>query len=163
MVMRVLFWVPLSLIAVFEATLDPRKNSFTHAWFEANEEEDEDDPEYQDPEVDEEDGKITKVTFKELIKDFPNTSQVCLSLIYGNRSILMLPETRAWKPPLSMRYRLCRSASMSSLLLSEKAVKSAGHFTEHWLFANRVLILSLKYIRDIYLAGPCALLEAGYF
>lgn len=64
------------LIALYEATLDPRKNAFTHAWFEANEEEDDDDPEYQDPEVDEENGKISTTKFNELIKDFPNTSQV---------------------------------------------------------------------------------------
>lgn len=73
-VMRFLFWIPLSLIALFEATLDPRTNAFTRAWFEPNEEEDEDNPDYQDPEVDEEDGKITRTSFKELIKDFPNTS-----------------------------------------------------------------------------------------
>jgi hypothetical protein len=76
-VMRILFWIPLLLIALYEATLDPRKNSFTRAWFEANEEEDDDNAEYQDPEVEDEDGKISKTKFAELIKDFPNTSQVC--------------------------------------------------------------------------------------
>lgn len=77
--MRVVFWVPLAFIGLFEATLDPSKNSFTRAWFEANEEEDDDNPEYQDPEVGEGEtsgGKITTVKFSDLIKDFPNTSQV---------------------------------------------------------------------------------------
>lgn len=78
--MRTLFAFPLACIAIFEATLDPRRNAFTKAWFEANEEEDDDNPEYQDPEVsdDENDGKITKTKFQDLIKDFPNTSLVCL-------------------------------------------------------------------------------------
>lgn len=80
--MRLLFAVPLVFIALFESTLDPRMNSFSKAWFEANEEaenDDGDDPEYQDPEVsdDETEGKITKVKFRDLITDFPNTSQVC--------------------------------------------------------------------------------------
>lgn len=77
-VMRTLFWLPLLLISFFEATLDPRKNSFTKAWFEANDEEDDDNPEYQDPEVaDDEGGKLSKVKFADLIAEFPNTSQVC--------------------------------------------------------------------------------------
>jgi hypothetical protein len=79
-IMRLLFAVPLVFIALFESTLDPRMNSFTKAWFEANEEEtdEEDHPEYQDPEVSDEEtqGKITKIKFHALIKDFPNTSQV---------------------------------------------------------------------------------------
>lgn len=81
--MRTLFWLPLLLISLFEATLDPRKNAFTKAWFEANDEEDDDNPEVLDPEVgDEEDsgGKISKVSFNELVKEFPNTALVRLSL-----------------------------------------------------------------------------------
>ncbi|KAG8799730.1 hypothetical protein FRC20_004856 [Serendipita sp. 405] len=74
-VMRLIFWIPLSFISLFEATLDPRTNEFTKAWFEPNEEEDDDNPEYQDPEVDgEEDGlTICKVKFSDLIAEFPNT------------------------------------------------------------------------------------------
>jgi hypothetical protein len=67
------------LISLFEATLDPRKNSFTRAWLEANEEEDDDNPEYQDPDVSAAEtsgGKISTAKFSELVKDFPNTSQV---------------------------------------------------------------------------------------
>jgi hypothetical protein len=75
--MRTLFWLPLMVISFFEATLDTNKNAFTRAWFEANDEEDDDNPEYQDPEVDgEEQGKITKVKFADLVKDFPDTSVV---------------------------------------------------------------------------------------
>lgn len=78
-VMRVLFFVPLTFISLFEATVDPRKNSFTRAWFEANEEEDGDNPEYQDPDVgtnERSGGNISTVKFSELIKGFPNTEQV---------------------------------------------------------------------------------------
>lgn len=75
-IMRTLFWIPLTCIALFEATLDPRKNEFTKAWFEANEEEADDNPEYQDPDVDSgEPGVITKTKFEDLVREFPNTSQ----------------------------------------------------------------------------------------
>jgi len=78
--MRFLFWLPLLLIGLYEATLDPRKNAFTHAWFEPNEEEDEDNADYQDPDVDEESGKISKFKFKDLVAEFPNASLVSFRL-----------------------------------------------------------------------------------
>jgi hypothetical protein len=78
--MRLLFAIPLACIALFESTFDPRMNSLTKAWFEANEEEEGDDHhlEDRDPEVSDEEteGKITKVRFDDLIREFPNTSQV---------------------------------------------------------------------------------------
>lgn len=74
--MRTLFFVFLILIALYETYLDPRSNKFTKAWFEANEEGDEDNPECQNPTVpqDEQGGAICKVPFDELIKQFPNTA-----------------------------------------------------------------------------------------
>lgn len=49
-------------------------------------EEDEDNPAVRNPEVDGEDGdsglKISKVPFEELVKVFPNTHEVCVSLVF---------------------------------------------------------------------------------
>lgn len=63
-------------------------NAFTKAWFEAHEEEDDDDPVYQDPEVseDEAEGIISKVKFSELIKDFPDLAQVRTDFDIGHIS-----------------------------------------------------------------------------
>ena len=74
--MRALFFIPLILIALYETYLDPRTNKYTRAWFEANAEGDEDNPECQNPTVphDEPEGEISKVPFDELIKSFPNTA-----------------------------------------------------------------------------------------
>jgi len=74
--MRTLFFIPLTLIVLYETYLDPRTNKYTKAWFEANEEGDEDDPECQNPTMppDEQEGEISKVPFDKLVKEFPNTA-----------------------------------------------------------------------------------------
>lgn len=74
--MRTLFFIPLMVFALYETYLDPRTNKYTRAWFEANQEGDEDNPEYQNPMVpqNEQEGEICKVSFEELIKAFPNTT-----------------------------------------------------------------------------------------
>ena len=74
--MRILFFVPLIVFALYEAYLDPRTNKYTRAWFEANKEGDEDDPECQNPAMPQDDPEreISKVSFEELIKAFPNTA-----------------------------------------------------------------------------------------
>jgi hypothetical protein len=80
--MRVVFFVPLSCIALYEATMS---NNSTKEWMnnwlrDDNEGADVNDrPETRDPDVpdDEENGlKISKVKFAELIQVFPNTAQV---------------------------------------------------------------------------------------
>lgn len=79
--MRILFFPVLMAIALYETYLDPRQNKFTKAWFEANEDTDEDDPECQNPQGDDESGGvISKVQFEELIKEFPNTGMVGLAV-----------------------------------------------------------------------------------
>jgi hypothetical protein len=121
--MRFLFGIPLLLIALYEATLDPRKNSFTRAWFEANEEEDGENAEYQDPDVEEDDGKISKTKFADLIKDFPNTSQV--SAVFGwHIECINISNFRVWSPPSSMRYRAYGCALISLRAPSKKPANS---------------------------------------
>lgn len=78
--MGTVFFIPLALVALFEAELDPSKNKWVKDWLSHPDEGSEDTPENQDPEVDGEDAerglKISKVPFKELITVFPDTTQV---------------------------------------------------------------------------------------
>ncbi|KAF8580590.1 hypothetical protein K439DRAFT_1648162 [Ramaria rubella] len=69
-VMLVFFCVPLSVLAFFES-LDQK--TYIRNWFGDTGLGDEESPEAQNPEVDNENGlKISKVEFKDLIKEFPN-------------------------------------------------------------------------------------------
>ncbi|KAK0468489.1 uncharacterized protein EV420DRAFT_1504738 [Desarmillaria tabescens] len=73
-VMRVVFIIPLTLIALYEST---RGRHWVTDWLRSDNEGDENYSQSKDPEADaEEDGrKISKVPFEELIKAFPNTAQ----------------------------------------------------------------------------------------
>ncbi|QRV72880.1 ion transport domain-containing protein [Ceratobasidium sp. AG-Ba] len=73
-VMLVVFFVPLALIALFEAHLDVKRNLFMRQMFTAAQDGEEEDPENRDPEVENEDGmRISKKSFDEIIKAFPNS------------------------------------------------------------------------------------------
>jgi hypothetical protein len=79
--MRVVFFIPLSCIALYEATLTNSTKEWMSNWLRDDNEGPgvNDRPETRDPEVpdDEENGlKISKVKFAELIQVFPNTAQV---------------------------------------------------------------------------------------
>ncbi|PBK69758.1 hypothetical protein ARMSODRAFT_935567 [Armillaria solidipes] len=73
-VMRVVFILPLTVIALYEST---RGRHWVTDWLRSDNEGDENYSQSRDPEADaEEDGrKISKVSFEELIKAFPNTAQ----------------------------------------------------------------------------------------
>ncbi len=77
--MRVIFILPLTVIALYEST---RGRHWVTDWLRSDNEGDENYSQSRDPEADaEEDGrKISKVSFEELIKSFPNTAQVRLFL-----------------------------------------------------------------------------------
>lgn len=80
--MITIFFIPLSFIALYEATLDTHKHTWMNKWLRGDDEGGEDYPKIRDPEVadNEADGlKISKVPFEELIKVFPNTQQVSVS------------------------------------------------------------------------------------
>lgn len=81
--MRIVFFIPLSIIALFESTSAKPTNQWMSNFMNgAPVEEDEDNPAVRNPDVDGEDGesglKISKVPFEELIKVFPNTHEVCV-------------------------------------------------------------------------------------
>ena len=76
--MSVLFIIPLTVIALYESTLDGGQNAWVDNWLRGNDEAGDDSPSYRDPQLgDEENGlQISKVPFMELTKVFPNLTQV---------------------------------------------------------------------------------------
>lgn len=78
--MTTLFFVPLVVISVYEAELDPSKNKWVKDWLSHPDQGSDDNPEYQDPVVDGEDADkglvISKIPFAEIIKVFPDTTHV---------------------------------------------------------------------------------------
>ncbi|KAL1946499.1 hypothetical protein VTO73DRAFT_14603 [Trametes versicolor] len=77
-VMLTIFFLPLCMIALYEAQLDPAKNHWIKDWFSSPDEGGEDAPHYQDPEVTGADAarglKISKKQFKDIIAAFPDTT-----------------------------------------------------------------------------------------
>ncbi|TFK22323.1 calcium activated cation channel [Coprinopsis marcescibilis] len=75
-VMATLFFIPLTVIAMFESTFDRKKNAWLDRWFRGNDEGADDSPENRNPVVDDPEGRtISKVPFEELVKVFPSTTQ----------------------------------------------------------------------------------------
>lgn len=85
--MSFIFLIPLTIIALYESTLGTGRNAWVENWFRGDDEGAEDTPANRNPTVDDPSCSgmdISKVPFEELIKVFPNTTQVCLFLfIYG--------------------------------------------------------------------------------
>jgi len=76
--MGIIFFIPLALIAFYESTFDKYEMA---DWF--KEDEDLEDPQNRNPEVNDPNCKgleISKVPFEELIKVFPQTDKVWISL-----------------------------------------------------------------------------------
>lgn len=112
-VMVVLFCVPLTVLALFETRLDT-KGSYINNWFENNGLGDESSPEAQNPRVDDETGlQISKVEFKDLIKVFPNTNQVCSSLVYLSICLIRISRNSPQRLLFYAKFRLCSAELMS--------------------------------------------------
>lgn len=78
--MLAIFFVPLSIIALYEAELEPSKNRWIKDWLSHPDEGGEDSMEYENPGVHDDDAtlglKISKVHFDDLVKTFPDTTHV---------------------------------------------------------------------------------------
>jgi hypothetical protein len=78
--MTIFFFIPLSMIALFESSFNRHRNKWIKHWLGGIDEGEADAPENRDPQMDpveEVDGLIiSRVKFDELIKTFPNTEQV---------------------------------------------------------------------------------------
>ncbi|KAH7916291.1 hypothetical protein BJ138DRAFT_1140008 [Hygrophoropsis aurantiaca] len=76
-VMSVIFFIPLAVIAVFETSTN--KRSWVNNWLQSADASEQDTPTDRDPVVDGPDGaegmQISKVSFAELVKRFPNTEE----------------------------------------------------------------------------------------
>jgi len=81
--MRVLFFIPMSCITLFEAAFDPNCNVWLRDWVSGTIASN-DTPDVRDPTVTGKDAErglvISKVPFTELIKEFPRTTMVCIQL-----------------------------------------------------------------------------------
>ena len=78
-VMATIFLIPLSIIALIEASQEVKKRTWIENWLLGDEDIELDSAEIRNPEVDDpacRDMQISKVPFEELIKVFPNTQQV---------------------------------------------------------------------------------------
>lgn len=87
--MVTIFFIPLLVIALFEAELDPSKNKWVQDWLAHPDQGLDDVPEHRDPEVDGADAerglKISTVPFDELVKVFPDTTHVSRKPFYEFR------------------------------------------------------------------------------
>ncbi|WOO78518.1 Calcium channel YVC1 [Vanrija pseudolonga] len=84
--MTVLFFVPLTLIAVYESAI--HGSGRLHNYFAEPIPEDEDDPKVINPTSDDPAGEITRVPFDELIKAFPDTTMTESAVILEKISSL---------------------------------------------------------------------------
>ncbi|PPQ66580.1 hypothetical protein CVT26_009480 [Gymnopilus dilepis] len=78
-IMSVIFFLPLCSIAIFESLFNRRKNSWLETWFRGDDEGEEDSPANRNPIVNDPNCpglQISKVSFEDLVKVFPNTAQV---------------------------------------------------------------------------------------
>ncbi|KAI0832626.1 hypothetical protein BC628DRAFT_1347619 [Trametes gibbosa] len=86
-VMQVVFFIPLCMIALYEAQLDPAKNRWVKDWFSSPDEGGEDAPHFHDPEVNGAEAarglKISKKAFRELVAVFPDTTHSGEAVIIG--------------------------------------------------------------------------------
>lgn len=74
-IMLTIFFVPLTMIAVWETFVDKPQNKWMIGWMSsaAGGVDDETNIDYQNPQVEDEDGLIiSKVPFEDLVKHFPN-------------------------------------------------------------------------------------------
>lgn len=70
-VMSVIFFIPLTLIAVFESRLAHARSDRLAEYFAGPPPEEEGDPKIEDPTTDDPNGEISKFSFEELVKVFP--------------------------------------------------------------------------------------------
>lgn len=78
--MTTVFFIPLAVIALMESQLGLRASSFMGSLYDHVDEAEEEDPKNQDPQTDRENGmEISRVTFDDLVKEFPDSYQVRLA------------------------------------------------------------------------------------
>lgn len=77
--MGTIFFIPLVLIALFESAFNKQEHTWMENWFRGNDEGEQDSPTARNPVVEDPNCpglEISKVSFEELVKVFPNVAQV---------------------------------------------------------------------------------------
>jgi len=77
-VMETIFFIPLSIIVLFESSKDSRSSGWLKNWLRGDDEGESESPVHRDPVVDDPNCHgmiISKVPFEDIIKVFPNTEQ----------------------------------------------------------------------------------------
>ncbi|KZT60703.1 calcium activated cation channel [Calocera cornea HHB12733] len=74
-VMTVLFFIPLSVIALHESHLNTRKSNLIRSLFNSIEQPEDDIDEARDPPCDDPQGNISTIPFEEIVAAFPNITQ----------------------------------------------------------------------------------------
>jgi hypothetical protein len=69
--MSTIFFIPLVIIAVFETQISHSRSERIRLYFAGPAPEEEGDPKVEDPESDDPNGEISKYSFEELVKAFP--------------------------------------------------------------------------------------------
>jgi hypothetical protein len=70
-VMSTIFFIPLSCIALFETQISHSRSERIRLYFDGAPTEEEGDPKLENPESDDPNGEISKVSFDDLVKAFP--------------------------------------------------------------------------------------------
>ena len=70
-VMSIIFFFPLSLIALFESQVANKNSERLRAYFNGPAPDEENDPKIENPGCDDENGQISTIPFDELVKAFP--------------------------------------------------------------------------------------------
>ncbi|BEJ00680.1 hypothetical protein CcaverHIS631_0505370 [Cutaneotrichosporon cavernicola] len=81
LVMTVIFFIPLSLIALYESGVMHSPRGLLHDYFADPIPEDDDDPKVLNPETNDPNGIICKKSFEELVSNFPDTTTSTATII----------------------------------------------------------------------------------
>ncbi|ORY27438.1 hypothetical protein BCR39DRAFT_538029 [Naematelia encephala] len=87
-VMSTLFFVPLTMIALFESQISHSRSEKLRAYFSGPPPEEEGDTKVEDPSCEDDEGEISRVSFAELVQAFPDTALTESAVIFKELQVL---------------------------------------------------------------------------
>lgn len=94
--MMIIFFIPLNVIALWETTLSKSTSNLLNGWYSFAQEGEEDNPDIQNPEIDDENGlTISRVPFSDLVRAFPNTQ-----IVKSSKSLFIYILTVNFRAPI---------------------------------------------------------------
>jgi hypothetical protein len=131
-VMTVIFFIPLMAIALFESQLHQTRSERLRAYFDGPAPEEEGDPTVEDPKCDEDDGEISRISFKDLTAAFPKcveiTDSMWLELTWNSTSLT--PTTVIHRELISLRKYLDQLELEAHGVKTDETKKSQGSASE---------------------------------